>query len=156
MRQRISNPSDPDYPAYGGAGLTFDPAWDDFGVFLSHIGFKPKDGKRYSVDRIDNDKGYVHGNVRWATDAQQARNKGSYKNNSTGVTGVKWNVNPNTGFLSAVACYKDLASGRNRVKAFAVTKYGLLPAFAMAVFHRRAMIDKLNDAGAGYSAKHGQ
>jgi len=29
------------------------------------IGLKPLDGKKYDIDRIDNDRGYVVGNVRW-------------------------------------------------------------------------------------------
>ena len=37
-RQRIYNPKFEQYPDYGGRGLTFEPAWDDFSVFLEEIG----------------------------------------------------------------------------------------------------------------------
>jgi len=43
-----------------------------FEAFLSHIGSRPSTG--HSLDRIENDKGYEPGNVRWATRRQQQRN----------------------------------------------------------------------------------
>jgi hypothetical protein len=41
--------------------------------FIAHVG--PHPGFRYSLDRIDNDKGYEHGNVRWATKQEQTDNR---------------------------------------------------------------------------------
>src|SRR6185369_1155815 len=46
---------------------------DDFPAFLAHVG--PRPSKRHSLDRIDVDGGYNPGNVRWATDIEQNRNK---------------------------------------------------------------------------------
>jgi len=43
-----------------------------FIAFYKHIG--PSPSKEYSLDRIDNNKGYEEGNVRWATKSQQAKN----------------------------------------------------------------------------------
>lgn len=51
---------------YGGDG-------NGFVRFLAHIGPKPL--PRMTVDRIDNDRGYEPGNVRWATYREQGVNK---------------------------------------------------------------------------------
>lgn len=51
-------------------------AWlKSFADFLAHIGLAPS--PRHQIDRIDNTRGYVPGNVRWATAKQQARNRGN-------------------------------------------------------------------------------
>lgn len=69
IKQRCFNKNDPDYKNYGGRGITMQTNWvNDFQAFLSYVGEKPKDGKRYSIDRLDNSKGYEEGNIRWATD----------------------------------------------------------------------------------------
>lgn len=50
-----------------------DPRWrDSFSTFQSEIGSRPS--KEHSVGRIDNNKGYWPGNVRWETKTQQMRN----------------------------------------------------------------------------------
>ena len=73
LRKRVDNPRAKLYPYYGGRGITYDKSWDDFSIFLNDVGHRPS--KDYSLDRIDNDKGYFKENVRWATRAEQARNK---------------------------------------------------------------------------------
>ncbi len=58
---------------YGGRGITIAAEWiDDFPAFLAHIG--PAPSSAHSVDRVDNNRGYEPGNVRWATATQQNRN----------------------------------------------------------------------------------
>ncbi len=74
MRYRCNNPNFHNYHRYGGRGITVHPDFDDFEVFLAHIG--PKPSPIHSVDRINNNGNYAPDNVRWATPLEQANNKG--------------------------------------------------------------------------------
>jgi hypothetical protein len=74
MIRRCENPNDQAYPRYGGRGITVCPEWRaDFAAFLRDVGRRPN--PELSIDRIDNDRGYEPGNVRWATAKQQANNR---------------------------------------------------------------------------------
>ena len=46
---------------------------NDFAAFYAHIGDRPT--KDHSIERIDNNKGYVEGNVKWALISEQSVNK---------------------------------------------------------------------------------
>ena len=74
MIQRCCNPNNRAYQDYGGRGIFVCVEWlKSFSSFLLHIGMRP--GPGYTVDRIDNDRGYEPGNVRWATWKEQQRNR---------------------------------------------------------------------------------
>lgn len=74
IKSRCLNPDDPCYPNYGGRGITIEAEWiNDFPAFLAHIGRAPT--PRHTVDRIDNERGYIKGNLRWASYQEQARNR---------------------------------------------------------------------------------
>lgn len=75
MRQRCK-PNAEHHAAYHDRGISVWPAWDcaeGFLDFLAHVGPRPGDG--YSLDRIDNDRGYEPGNVRWSTQKTQTLNR---------------------------------------------------------------------------------
>jgi len=55
---------------YFDRGITF--KFTSFEQFYKEVGSRPS--TRHSLDRIDNDKGYELGNVRWATREEQMRN----------------------------------------------------------------------------------
>lgn len=65
-----------------------------FSAFMLEVGPRPGDG--YSLDRINNNLGYVKGNLRWATAKEQANNRRYAPQRSvqtrsrSGLTGVVW------------------------------------------------------------------
>jgi hypothetical protein len=75
IKQRCCNPRHTAYKYYGGRGITICSEWiNDFGRFVKDVGDRPSDG--YSLDRYPNKNGnYEPGNVRWATDLEQAQNR---------------------------------------------------------------------------------
>lgn len=70
--QRCTNPASPAWGNYGGRGITLCKKWRDFASFHADVGDPPS--AAHTLDRIRNDKGYKPGNVRWATDGEQANN----------------------------------------------------------------------------------
>lgn len=75
MKQRCTNPKNASYKNYGARGVTYDPRWEQFENFLADMGEKPGSKREYSLDRIDNNKGYYKDNCRWATIREQNRNR---------------------------------------------------------------------------------
>ena len=76
MRRRCSDPNRHNAHRYLGRGITVCKEWqDDLHAFLAHVG--PAPSPQHSLGRIDNDRGYEPGNVRWESASQQARNRGT-------------------------------------------------------------------------------
>lgn len=74
MKERCHNQNNSHYHNYGGRGISVCAEWrDNFEAFFAHLG--PRPSPNYSVDRIDNNRNYEPGNIRWATVRQQALNK---------------------------------------------------------------------------------
>lgn len=76
IKQRTTNPKYPSFPRYGGRGIRMHALWvSDAARFiedvLRSIGAPPE---KTCLDRVDNERGYEPGNLRWATPTQSARN----------------------------------------------------------------------------------
>lgn len=78
IKQRMTNPNNDKYHEYGGRGLElgytclvdfFD---DQYPKYL--IAKQANPDEKVSVDRINNDLGYIPGNLRWVTQITQTRN----------------------------------------------------------------------------------
>lgn len=75
MRQRCMNPKFRQAADYGERGISIDASWvgrGGFAKFFASVG--PRPSARHTLDRVDNERGYVPGNVRWATRTTQNRN----------------------------------------------------------------------------------
>lgn len=81
---RCTNPDSVAYPNYGGRGITVSERWLDVCNFIEDIereigprpeGAHPNGWPLYSLDRIDNERGYESGNVRWSDQKEQVANQ---------------------------------------------------------------------------------
>lgn len=88
MRQRCTNKNHTSYKRYGGRGIRVFPEWENSFVKFSEyvekeLGPRPTG---HSLDRIDNDQGYIPGNLRWASRKIQQRNRRTF--GRSGILGV--------------------------------------------------------------------
>lgn len=77
IKQRCCDSNNKRYRDYGGRGIDFYPEWrDSFQAFDKYLreALGPRPAGQ-TLDRRNNDLGYIPGNLRWATYKQQANNR---------------------------------------------------------------------------------
>jgi hypothetical protein len=77
IKQRCLNPNSKNYSRYGGRGVGVCHEWVKnpkifIDYILENLGDRPTEN--HTLDRIDNNKGYEPGNLRWATKIEQSQN----------------------------------------------------------------------------------
>lgn len=113
---RIKNPNNLRYKDYGGRGLTHDfPLFIDFIDYMlpSYLEICDKyDSFDITLDRIDNDKGYIKGNLRWATQKTQANNRRTNKK----ITLINIKTKEKLVFPTCTACAEYLGINKKTLK----------------------------------------
>lgn len=108
IKQRCYCKNRDNYERYGGRGIYMHDAWiNDPESFIKYITqLEYSDDETRTLDRIDNEEGYIPGNLRFATLAEQAINKRSTKLNWELVNKIREMYN--TGNYSQTQIAKDL------------------------------------------------
>lgn len=95
MTQRCNNPKSTNFKNYGQRGISISSDLQSFEDYANYIYSLPNCPENwttdYQVDRIDNDKGYVKGNLRIVCRSIQTINTRKRKNTSNTYKGVIWN-----------------------------------------------------------------
>jgi len=73
MISRCTKTNSSSYKNYGGRGITVCKRWlNSFKLFYKDMGSRPDN--TFSIERINNDRGYKPSNCKWATRSEQRRN----------------------------------------------------------------------------------
>lgn len=104
------------------------------GMVIDHLNGDPWD------NRIEN--------LSCKTVKENNQNKSKRSDNTSGFTGVKWQVR---GHLTYAMAYLE-----DKSKVFSVKAYGLMPALYMACQYRKLLIERENNAGAKFTERNGK
>lgn len=123
MRARCNNPRNPSYRRYSARGIKVCDEWlRSFTIFYKEVGDKPS--PQHSLDRIDNDRGYEPGNVRWATQTEQQRNRDNNRRIEVdGISRTLQEWSEISGVQSGTIAFR-LLTGRNAKEAIFAKRCG--------------------------------
>ena len=92
MVKRCNNLKSKDYKDYGARGITVCEEWLDIRNFTEWCNSTYPKLEGYTLDRINNDKGYSPENCTWSDKTAQVLNRRIMKNNKSGYVGVIWHI----------------------------------------------------------------
>lgn len=94
MKARCYNKNNPRYSDWGGRGIKVCDEWkNDSETFIKYIELlENSDKENYTIDRIDNNKNYQPGNLKWSTIQEQNLNQRKRKTN-TGEYNIHYETN---------------------------------------------------------------
>jgi hypothetical protein len=75
IKERCENKENRVFHCYGGRGIRLSNEFQDVRVFAAYVEALPLYGEKKHLDRIDNERGYERGNLRWVTAKENNRNK---------------------------------------------------------------------------------
>jgi len=74
IKERCYQKENHSFHNYGGRGIKMHPDWNSsYRAFAVSVG--PRPSRLHSIDRIDTNKDYEPGNIRWSTNKEQSNNK---------------------------------------------------------------------------------
>ena len=114
MKSRCYNKSIKSYEYYGARGIAVCDRWlNSFENFLSDMGLRPSPS--HSIDRKDNSLGYSPDNCTWATKAEQAANRRTFRRRSHCGNGHEYTEDNTYYYLHSRQCRRcnaDAATSR--------------------------------------------
>lgn len=131
MLARCRNPNDKQYANYGGRGIAVCKEWHSFERFFADMGLRPTDD--HTLERKDVNGNYCPENCCWIIHSEQAHNKGLYRKNSSGVSGVflvrgtKWRARIRVSGRGIHLGYFDNLEDAAEARRKAIIKYGFSP-----------------------------
>jgi hypothetical protein len=147
-KRRCTDPNNKDYEHYSARGIAMHPDFiASFEAFSKEVGERPNNTDSWTVGRIDNNEGYVYGNIRWELRSTQSRNRSRQSNNTSGFTGVQLiTTNTKVGvrerWLATIYC----ENGKRITKSFCCSKYGNEIAKQLAIEYRQKILNEQPDS----------
>ena len=75
IKTRCEDPCSRHWKRYGGRGIKLSDEFQDTRVFVEYVRSLPNASRKLQLDRIDNNRGYERGNLRWVTGKDNCNNR---------------------------------------------------------------------------------